>query len=153
MADSAYKASHLCTYSYLPNYTGLLADKLNAADPQQQPSEFMKSLPKDVQEALTAYGAETYLEMMDPADEVPGPWFPMYSYSNTMTTATEGGTAWLKMGELKHAYLPKVIMAADFEQGWNEYMEAYNGANPQAFLDEMQTELDKRIENAKKYQN
>lgn len=153
VSDSSYKASHLCTYSYLPNYTGLLADKLNAADPQQQPSEFMKSLPKDVQEALSAYGAETYLEMMDPADEVPGPWFPMYSYSNTMTTATEGGTAWLKMGELKHAYLPKVIMAADFEQGWNEYMEAYNGANPQAFLDEMQTELDQRIENAKKYQN
>lgn len=151
VSDSAYKASHICTYSYLPNYTGLLADKKNASDPQQQPSEFVKSLPKDVQEALNAYGHNTYLEMMDPADEVPGPWFPMYSYSNTMTTSTEGGTAWTKMGELKHEYLPKVIMASDFEKGWAEYMSAYDSANPQAFLGEMQTELDRRIENAAKY--
>lgn len=150
--DAAYKASHLCTYSYLPNYAGLLDDKINAANPVQQPSEFVKSLPTDVQEALGAYGCETYLEMMDPADEAPGPWFPMYSFSNIMTTSTEGGTAWVKMGELKHQYLPKVIMASDFEAGWNEYMTAYQGANPQAFLSEMQTELDARIQNAAKYQ-
>lgn len=151
-ADSAYKASHICTYSYLPNYTGLLTDGINASDPQQQPSEFVKSLPKDVQEALAAYGANTYLEMVDDADAAPGPWFPMYSFSNTMTTATTGGTSWLKMREVKQASLPKVIMSGDFEQGWAEYMDAYNAVNPQAFLDEMQVELDKRIENAKKYQ-
>lgn len=151
-ADSAYKASHICTYSYLPNYVGLLADKKNAADPNEQPSEFVKSLPSDVRECLEAYGCQTYLEMMDPADEVPGPWFPMYSKSNTMTTSTEGGTAWAKMGELKHEYLPKVVMASDFEKSWEEYLEAYETANPQAFLDEMQEELDKRIENAAKYE-
>lgn len=89
--------------------------------------------------------------MMDPADAVPGPWFPMYSFSNTMTTATPGGTAWTKMGELKHEYLPKVVMASDFEAGWAEYMQAYESANPQAFLDEMQQELERRIENAAKY--
>lgn len=151
VADSSYKASHICTYSYLPNYVGLLADKLNAANPEEQPSEFLKSLPSDVQECLEAYGHKTYLEMMDPADEVPGPWFPMYSYSNTMTTATEGGTAWTKMGEMKHQYLPKVVMADDFSKAWDEYMEAYEGCNPGAFLGEMQTELEKRIESAAKY--
>lgn len=151
-ADSAYKASHICSYSYLPNYTGMLADGINTSDPQQQPSEFVKSLPSDVQECLQAYGCETYLEMMDPADEPAGPWFPMYSHSNTMTTATEGGTSWVKMGELKHAWLPKVVMAEDFEQAWEEYMAAYEAANPAAFLKEMQEELDKIIENAAKYQ-
>lgn len=150
-SNATYKADHICTYSYLPNYTGLLADKLNTSDPSQQPSEFAKSLPSDVREALEAYGAKTYLEMMDPADEAPGPWFPMYSHSNTMTTSTPGGTAWLKMTEIKQKELPKVVMAPDFEKAWNEYLEAYNGTNPQAFLDEMQTELDARVENAKKY--
>lgn len=151
-SNSAYKASHMCSYSYLPNYVGQLNDKLNASDPQEQPSEFMKSLPSDVRECLQSYGCETYLEMMDPADEPPGPWFPMYSYSNTMTTSTEGGTAWTMMGEIKHEYLPKAVMAEDFEQGWQEYMKAYEGAKPEAFLKEMQEELDRRIENAKKYE-
>lgn len=151
-SDSAYKASHMCAYAYLPNYVGLLHDKINAADPIEQPSEFMKSLPSDVQECLQKYDCETYLEMMDPADEPPGPWFPMYSYSNTMTTSTEGGTAWMIMGEIKHEHLPKAIMADDFEQGWQEYMKAYESAKPEAFLKEMQAELDRRIENAKKYE-
>lgn len=151
-SNSAYKASHLCTYSYLPNYVGLLNDKANASDPNEQPSEFMKSLPSDVQECLQKYGCETYLEMMDPADDPPGPWFPMYSFSNGMTTSTEGGTAWTMMGEIKHAYLPKAVMADDFESGWQEYMKAYGGARPDDFLKEMQEELDRRIENAKKYE-
>ena len=68
-----------------------------------------------------------------------------------MTTSTPGGTAWLKMTEIKQKELPKVVMAPDFEKAWNEYLEAYNGTNPQTFLDEMQTELDARVENAKKY--
>lgn len=151
-SNSAYKASHSCPYSYLPNYVGLLNDKINASDPGEQPSEFMKSLPSDVRECLQNYGCETYLEMMDPADEPPGPWFPMYSYSNTMTTSTEGGTAWTMMGEIKHEYLPKAVMADDFEQGWQEYIKAYESAKPEAFLKEMQEELDRRIENARKYE-
>ena len=55
------------------------------------------------------------------------------------------------MGECKHEWLPKVVMADDFEAGWDEYMEAYNACDPQAFLDEMQEELDRRIEEAAKY--
>ena len=68
----------------------------------------------------------------------------MYSYSNAMTTETPGGVAWVKMGEVKHEWLPKVVMAPDFESTWNQYMTAYNAANPQDFLAEMQTELERR---------
>jgi putative aldouronate transport system substrate-binding protein len=60
--------------------------------------------------------------------------------------------AWTKMGEVKHEYLPKVVMASDFDSAWEEYMGVYNNCNPQAFIDEMQAELDRRIEEAKKYQ-
>ena len=74
-----------------------------------------------------------------------GEWFPMYSFSNTMTTETPGGVAWTKMGEVKHEWLPKVVMADDFEDGWSQYMEVYNAANPQDFLSEMQAELDRRV--------
>ncbi len=118
--------------------------------PENQPKEFYDSLSKNVQECFDAYGAETYVDMLG-TSEAPGPWYPMYSYSNNMTTATEGGTAWIKMGEIKHEYLPKVVMASNFEGAWEEYMEVYNGCNPQAFIDEMQAELDRRMEEAAKY--
>ncbi len=144
--NPAYIAANLCSYSYMPNYQGgTQADGINAADPGQQPSEFFVSLSQDVKDCLTAYGVENYADMVGKT-EIPGKWYPMWSHSNTMTTATDGGTAWIKMGELKHENLPKVVMAADFEKGWSDYMTVYESANPQAFLGEMQTELDKRLQ-------
>ena len=149
-SDTAYKASHSCTYSYFPQYAGTSRDGINAMKPENQPKEFYDALSKNVQECFDAYGAQTYVDMLG-TSEAPGPWYPMYSYSNNMTTATEGGTAWAKMGEIKHEYLPKVVMADDFEGAWEEYMEVYDGCNPQAFIDEMQAELDRRMEEAAKY--
>lgn len=144
-ADTAYKASHLCSYSYFPIYAGMAMDGINAASPDEQPQEFLDSLPADVQECLTAYGCSTYIDMIGTNDE-PGPWYPMYSHSNNMTTATPGGTAWTKMGEIKHEWLPKVVMADDFEAAWEEYMGVYAGCKPEDFLAEMQAELDRRLE-------
>lgn len=149
--DSAYKASHLCFYSYFPQYAGTSTDGINAMKPEYQAKEFYDGLCKEVQDCFAAYNAKTYVDMLG-SSEAPGPWYPMYSHSNAMTTSTEGGTAWTKMGEVKHEYLPKVVMASDFASAWDEYMGVYNDCNPQAFLAEMQTELDRRMEEAKKYQ-
>ncbi len=146
-ANTSYKASHLCTYSYFPIWTGMSQDGINAAKPELQPNEFLSGLPTDVQECFTAYGCKTYVDMIG-TNEIPGPWYPIYTFVGTMTTATEGGTAWAKMSELKHEYLPKVVMASDFEEAWTEYMEVYEGINPQAFLTETQAEVDKRIQMA-----
>ena len=150
-SDTAYKASHSCSYSYFPQYSGTSRDGINAMKSGDQAKEFYDGLSEDVQNCFKAYGAETYVDMLG-TSEAPGPWYPMYSYSNNMTTATEGGMAWTKMGEVKHEYLPKVGMASDFDSAWEEYMGVYNNCNPQAFIDEMQAELDRRIEEAKKYQ-
>lgn len=149
-SDTAYKASHACTYSYFPQYGGTSRDNINAMKPESQPKEFFDSLSENVQKCFEAYGVETYVDMLG-TSEAPGPWYPMYSFSNNMTTATEGGTAWAMMGEVKHEYLPKVVMASDFESAWEEYMGVYNECNPQAFVDEMQAELDRRMEEAAKY--
>lgn len=149
-ADAAYKASHACAYSYFPQYSGTSDDGINANKPDGQPNMFFETLQSDVKECFEAYGAQTYVEMIG-TTEAPGPWYPMWSYSNTLTTSTPGGTAWNRMGEIKHEYLPKVVMASDFEAGWSEYMDAYNSCNPQDFLDEMQAELDRRMEEAAKY--
>ena len=150
-ADTAYKASHLCSYSYFPSYKGTSDDGINANWPDEQPDEFFDSLNSAVQKCFKAYGVETYVDMLG-TNEAPGSWYPMYSFSGTMTTSTPGGVAWTKMGEIKHEYLPRVVMADDFESEWNTYMKAYEGCNPQDFLDEMQAELDRRMEEAAKFE-
>lgn len=145
IAGTAYQASHLCVYSYFPNYSGMSRDGKNAATRSEQPSEFMNALPSDILRCFNAYGVTTYVDLLGRNDP-PGEWFPMYSHSNTMTTSTPGGTAWVRMGEIKHEYLPKIVMASDYDSAWDEYMKVYDGCNPQAFLDEMQAELDRRIQ-------
>ena len=149
-SDTAYKASHLCSYSYFPQYSGTSDDGINANKPEGQANEFFDGLNEDVKKAFEAYGVETYVEMLG-TNEAPGDWYPMWSFSNNFTTSTPGGMAWTKIGEVKHEQLPQVVMADDFESEWNTYMKAYEGCNPQDFLDELQTELDKRLEQAAKF--
>ena len=68
-----------------------------------------------------------------------------YSFSNTMTTATPGGVAWTKMGEVKHEWLPKIVMMDNFDDAWEQYMEVYSACKPEDFISEMQAELDRRV--------
>ena len=135
-SDTAYKASHTCTYSYFPQYSGTSDDGINANKPDGQANEFFDGLNDDIKEAFSAYGAETYVDMIG-TNEAPGAWYPMWSYSNGFTTDTEGGMAWNKIAEIKHEYLPQVVMAQDFDTAWAEYMEAYNSCNPEAFIGEL----------------
>ena len=145
-SDTEYKASHLCDYSYFPQWGGTSRDGKNAMTPTEQTSEFFDSLAEPLVKCFEAYGVTTYPEFIGSSKtKTTGVWFPMYSYSNNMTSSTEGGIAWTKMGECKHKWLPQIVMADNFDSAWEDYMKAYNDCNPQAFLDEMQTELDRRV--------
>ena len=75
----------------------------------------------------------------------------MWSYSNNFTTDTDGGVAWTKIAELKHEKLPQVVMAKDFDGAWSEYMKAYSDCKPEDFISELQTELDRRMEQAAQF--
>ena len=141
-SDTSYQASHRCQYSYFPQWGGVSRDGLNANKPEEQPSEFMLDMSAPLKACFDAYGVTTYPEMIGSVVETNGPWFPMYSYSNNFTTETPGGVAWTKMGEVKHEWLPKVVMADNFEKGWEDYMKVYNDCQPQDFIAEMQAILD-----------
>lgn len=143
--DSTYKAQHVCNYSYMPQWLGTSRDGKNAMQPGEQASEFYAGLSEPLANTFKQYNAGGYPDMINSVVEEQGPWYPMWSYSNSITTETAGGVAWNKMGTTKHEWLPKVVMASDFESEWAKYMDAYNACNPQDFLDEMQVELDRRI--------
>lgn len=145
---SEYKASHLCGYGYFPNYVGMNPDGKNAMTPDTQPSEFFAGLKPEVQECLAAYGAETYVDLLD-YNEIDGmeePWYPIYSFVGEMTTETPGGLAWTKMEETKKQYLPQVVISDDFDAAWADYMKAYNNCKPEDFLAEVQEAVYHRIE-------
>ncbi len=141
-ADTTYQAAHRCQYSYFPQWHGTSRDGKNANKPEEQPSEFMNDMSAPLKACFDAYGYTTYPQFIGSVVETNGPWFPMYSYSNNFTTETPGGVAWAKMGETKHEWLPKVVMAPDFEKGWSDYMDAYSACKPEDFIGEMQDILD-----------
>jgi len=141
-SNTTYQAEHRCQYSYFPQWNGTSRDGKNANKPDEQPSEFMLDMAQPLKDCFNAYGVTTYPEMIGSVVESNGAWFPMYSYSNNFTTETPGGVAWTKMGEVKHEWLPKVVMADDFEKCWGEYMDVYEACQPQDFIAEMQEILD-----------
>lgn len=144
--DADYKADNMCPYSYFPQIQGMNLDGINAWRADQQMTEFFEDLDPEVKECLEAYGAKTYVELLNTPPATNADWFPMWSYSNDITTETPGGMAFSKMAEVKHEYLPKVVTADDFEAAWTDYLKVYNErADVAAFLAEMQTEVDRRI--------
>ncbi|MBN2619236.1 MAG: hypothetical protein JXR64_13070 [Spirochaetales bacterium] len=148
-SDTTYKASHTCTYSYFPQYSGTSDDGINANKPEGQGSEFFDGLSDNLKECFAAYGAETYVDMLG-TSEAPGVWYPIWSFAGTLTTGTPGGLANEKITEVKHEYLPRVVMASNFETAWADYMKVYEACNPELYISELQAEVLKRVEAASK---
>lgn len=145
--NGQYVLDNICNYSYFPHYKGMNQDGINAYSPEYQPYEFYKTLSPIIQECFSAYGVQTYVEMLNKSEEC-APWFPMWSYSNTFTTETPHGQVKAEMDEVKHEYLPKVIMSDDFEAAWDEYMDAYKKrCDVKIYLDELTNEIRRRTQN------
>lgn len=142
--DIGYRASHFCFYSYFPRIEGVLEDGINAFSPEYQPEEFVISLPTDIRDCFQAYGCQTYVDMLG-TNEQPGVWYPMYSYSDTLSVEHEVGRVWQEMTKVKQEYLPMVVMTDDFESMWEQYMASYEACHPEIFFAEMQAELDRRL--------
>lgn len=157
LADTEYQAKHMCPYGYFPQWGGTSDDGINACLPAEQPGEFMASLAEPLRKCFEKYGAKGYPDMIksvgwDKTGEEQVKvaenafWYPMYSHSNNMNSETPGGDAWGKMGSVKHEWLPKVVVAKDFESEWDKYQSKYKACKPENFIKEMQEEIDKRYE-------
>lgn len=61
---------------------------------------------------------------------------------------TPYGQAKQAMSDVKHKWLPQVIMAEDFESAWESYMEEYEReVDVEAYEAELTREVQRRIEN------
>lgn len=144
LEDADYRFRERCEYAYFPFYKGMNLDGINAYCPEYQPSEFYKKLSTIMQDCLSAYGAKNYVEMFNKSEKN-APWYPMWSYTNNFTSATEYGKVKEMIDSVKHAWLPKVIMSSNFEEAWDEYMQAYSDCHPEIYIAELQNEVIRRI--------
>ena len=143
--NDAFRAKHVCNYSYLPQWGGTSRDGKNAMKPEDQESEFFATLSEPLKKAFEKYNYTSYGDFLRSEHITKlGFWYPMYSHSNDMDSTTDYGAAWLRMGDCKHEWLPKVITSKDFETDWAAYQKAYADCKPELFLAEMQKELDRR---------
>ncbi|SFP81789.1 putative aldouronate transport system substrate-binding protein [Butyrivibrio proteoclasticus] len=149
--DTAYKKSHFCQYNYFPQWLGTSRDGINAMKPEGQEVEFYDGLSDKVRKCLTAYDARTYVEMLG-TNPSPGAWYPIYTYAQALSPGSAEGEAYHMMTECKQNYLPQVVMANNFERTWAEYMEAYYSCHPERFLNALQNEVNRRVEEAAGYE-
>jgi putative aldouronate transport system substrate-binding protein len=68
----------------------------------------------------------------------------MWSYTNTFTDDTPYGRAKEQMDNVKHRYLPEVIMSDNFDASWEEYMKAYRACDINTYFDELTAEIRRR---------
>ena len=141
--DPEYALKHECDYSYMPHYGGLAPDNKNAYAPENQPNIFHDHLPPAVQKCFDAYGKQTYREFLNPAPPNPK-WYPMWSFESSVTEATEYGRVSKRISEVKHKYMPLLVMSEDFEKTWKEYTTEYNKTDPQIYFDELTAEVRRR---------
>jgi len=138
-----YSESHFCKYFGFPYYGGMNLDGINAYTPENQLSEYTATLGGPVKRCLEAYGAETIADMLNITDENPA-WYPMWSYTNLFNDDTDYGRAKIKMDDVKHRYLPKVIMSDTFESSWDEYMKVYSSCDLNSYFNELTSEVRRR---------
>jgi putative aldouronate transport system substrate-binding protein len=115
--------ANFCPYAWFPNYRGMLADGINCASPGDQPDEFYSTLSKTDKNILDHYGYKKFTDFMNTPPEENTPWFPIYSYTNSLTADHPAGIAIAKMDDIKKQWLPKVIMTGTdkFDSAWKEY--------------------------------
>ena len=141
--DADYKVNHVCTYDYMPQIQGLAADGINAYQPANQPNIFYQQLSESVKKCFSAYGVQTFAEMLNEPEDNP-PWYPMWTFSNAVTDATDYGRIMKQIDALKHKDLPLIVMSEDFDAAWSNYVEEYESIDTQVYFDELTAEVQRR---------
>lgn len=145
--DEDYRAAHMCMYDYIPYVQGMAPDGINAYNSSNQPNIFFAHLKPDVQRCFEAYGVQTYNEMLNEPPEN-APWYPMWTYSNSIMDDTDYGKVMKQIDEAKRKYLPLLVMSSDFDATWQEYSEAYAQIDTQIYFDELTAEVHRRVDAA-----
>lgn len=147
-ADASYLSRHTCEYSFMPQWRGMHRDGVNRMMPEEQPGEFMATLPRAVADCFAAYGVTNYVEMLGSEQEEVYLWFPQV-WSDNLMPGDVGYDAYRELYVMHRIWYPSLIISEDFESDWAAYVEEYSAIGAESFFDAAQAELDNRVQNAK----
>jgi putative aldouronate transport system substrate-binding protein len=143
--DDKYRETHECMYDYMPYWQGMAPDGINAYNSSNQPNIYYKHIPEPVKKCFDAYGIQTYTGMLaDPGEN--SRWYPMWSFSNSVTDDTDYGKVMKQIDTTKRKYLPLLVMSSDFEKTWTEYVDVYGKLDSQIYFNELTAEVKRRVE-------
>lgn len=149
-SDVKWQEKNWCSYYYFPHFEGLLEDGKNAVKPDEQPGEYYETLDATDRKVLDAYGYEKWTDFLTPPEE-PSQWFALYTAENNWPADTAYGKAKQEMSEVKHEWLPKVVMSDSFDRAWEQYMEDYQKrVNVKAYEEELTREVHRRLDEAER---
>jgi hypothetical protein len=146
-SDNAYKAKNraVALYSYMPKIEGQYSDG-NATSVGDNSIQFQKSLSEYDKNFFGKYGVSSRAEMMGEAPENPI-HYPAWNIS--IPANTPASLAGTQLEDVRLKWLPRVIAAstADFEKQWASFVDEFNKANPQAYLDVINEGIQYRLKN------
>ena len=147
--DETYMQKHACQYDYMPYWQGMAPDGINAYNSTNQPNIYFDHMSDPVKRVFEAYGVQTYNELLNEPPAENAAWYPMWSFSNSVTDDTEYGKVMKQIDAAKHQYLPLLVMSSDFDKTWEEYTTAYAAIDSQVYFDELTAEVRRRVDAAK----
>ena len=126
-SNPEYFINNYCSYNFFPHYDGLLKDGMNTVRPNEQPGEFNASLDQYDKDFLDAYGYETWVDFLRDPDEINPPWFPLYTYTNSLSSQSKMGNIKHKIDQIRKEWIPKIIMSSKgaFDLNWSMYQEYF----------------------------
>ncbi|MBR5974878.1 MAG: sugar ABC transporter substrate-binding protein [Clostridiales bacterium] len=141
-----YCARHFCPYSYLPSFNGTSRDELNAMKSSDQADVFLGRLPDSVLRCFQAYGYQSYSDFLRSSETEWEPWYPISSFTNSLSSGTPAGVSFIMIDEVKYEYIPQLVTTKDFDAVWEKYVSAYESCDPDLLIAEAQEYVDEMVD-------
>ncbi|WP_090795729.1 ABC transporter substrate-binding protein [Pelagirhabdus alkalitolerans] len=113
-----------------PRINGSFSDG-NAVEPRRQPEVALAEYDEDDMEYLEAYDIDTFSELFAaPQDR---PWFP--AWSANVEQGSDPQIFEERSDEVLKRHYPRIVLAEpeDFDDEWNEFVEAYRSLDVEAY--------------------
>lgn len=113
-----------------PRVNGTFSDG-NAVEARRQPAVALERYNEHDREYLDAYGIETFAELFaQPQDR---PWYP--AWSANIEAGSDPAIFEERAEEITKRHYPRIVLAdpADFEDEWNDFVEAYRALDVEGY--------------------
>ncbi|MDQ2084869.1 sugar ABC transporter substrate-binding protein [Herbivorax sp. ANBcel31] len=129
---------------FMPKMEGTLSCG-NATSAGQQPEEYFAGLTESEQELYEAYGVQTQGQMYSDPPENPM-YFPAWNINVPNNSPPDMAAQALQ--DIAFEYLPSIITAnpGEFDQKWEEFLEAHENIDVDAFEEHITEGVQRRME-------